>query len=273
MAGTRPCTTICHATKTSWSWKRATLWMWWRSATTAGLSVRGNEWCPSCVGSQHFWKSKSFLSSIWGKSVFYLTIWKANVDLYINRGNMKGPVVQNSLHKHFLSWQSFCKHVPTQTTRGHCEHRHTLCITSAILPADTVHNRMTFISICLQFKCYVSFFPSSAGLVFSSWLWFTCGHELLPKCIMGYTRLFVFYPSLSWRDVPEEQAVWNLSRELCEAAIMTTWVPKAPPPLLVTCSAPPPRSAPAGSAFTSRKCRTPISLPVWPRTDGTISSN
>lgn len=120
-----------------------------------------------------------------------------------------------------------------------------MCITSAILPADTVPNRMTFISICLQFKCYLSFFPSSAGLVFSSWLWSICGHELLPNCIMGYTRwrsrfCFVLFPSLSWRDVPEEQAVWNLSRELCEAAIMTTRVPKAPPPLLVTCSAPPP---------------------------------
>lgn len=67
------------------------------------------------------------------------------------------------------------------------------------------------------------------------------------KCIQGYTRwrsvffflFFIIYPSLTWRDLPEEQAVWNLSWELCEAAIMTTGVPKAPPSLLVTRSAPP----------------------------------
>lgn len=38
--GTRSCTTTFHATRMSWSWRRATSWMWWRSATMAGLLVR-----------------------------------------------------------------------------------------------------------------------------------------------------------------------------------------------------------------------------------------
>lgn len=41
-----------------------------------------------------------------------------------------------------------------------------MCITSAILPADTVHNRMTFISICLQFKCLYELLPSICWISF-----------------------------------------------------------------------------------------------------------
>lgn len=84
------------------------------------------------------------------------------------------------------------------------------------------------------------------------------------------SRVF-FNPSLSWRDLPEEQAVWNLSRELCEAAIITS--PKGPASSFGDMVSSAPTSAPADSAFTSRKCRTPISVSVWPRTHGTISSN
>lgn len=142
-----------------------------------------------------------------------------------------------------------------------------MCITSAILPADTVHNRMTFISICLQFKCYMSFFPSSAGLVFSSWLWSTCGHELLPKCIMGYTRwrfrfCFVFLPLFVMKGRPGGASCLEPFQGTMWSSYNDDPSPKGPAPSFGDVLSPAPRSAPAGSAFTSRKCRTDFSVCV-----------
>lgn len=111
MAGTRPCTTICHATKTSWSWKRATLWMWWRSVTTAGLSVRSRLLVAvvhekARVVSILFW---SWLISLLEKIVFFFAHWRGEY--------------------------SFYRHAHTLTARGHCGPKHTVCLTSASAPS------------------------------------------------------------------------------------------------------------------------------------------